>query len=246
MQGDHKYTINITHTLPNDSRCFSPPPSLYELWVSHICSPSIIAVWRARWKAAGGERQHLQSNREEQCEISGRGSFPHARGQGIRRWGSLPQTLNTSHWHPDASSMQTHPSHVSVSRGVKLCVYPHSVTALWSACYATAVEVLLGGFAKVSPWVVDVLLKVVGGGNYCFSVFFVFFLLFFHYIAWSSQVGVTQYKRRKLQVQSISRSWGKGVSSVQRARNIIAPEKKKKKYRIASSLNPVGQVQPLA
>lgn len=169
LQGDHKYTINITHTLPNDSRCFSPPPSLYELWVSHICSPSIIAVWRARWKAAGGERQHLQSNREEQCEISGRGSFPHARGQGIRRWGSLPQTLNTSHWHPDASSMQTHPSHVSVSRGVKLCVYPHSVTALWSACYATAVEVLLGSFAKVSPWVVDVLLKVVEGGNYCFS-----------------------------------------------------------------------------
>lgn len=176
---DHKYTINITHTLPNDSRCFffSPPPSLYELWVSHICSPSIIAVWRARWKAAGGERQHLQSNREEQCEISGRGSFPHARGQGIRRWGSLPQTLNTSHWHPDASSMQTHPSHVSVSRGVKLCVYPHSVTALWSACYATAVEVLLGSFAKVSLCVADVLLKVVEGGNYCFSVFFFLRLL---------------------------------------------------------------------
>lgn len=96
---------------------FPPPLSLHELWVSHICSPSIIAAWHTHWKAAGGERQHLQSNREKQCEISGRGSFPHARGQGIRRWGSLPQTLNTSHWHPDASSMQTHPSHVSVSRG---------------------------------------------------------------------------------------------------------------------------------
>lgn len=131
--------ISLTHSQTLVAVFPHRPPSLYELWVSHICSPSIIAVWRTRWKAAGGERQHLQSNREEQCEISGRGSFPHARGQGIRRWGSLPQTLNTSHWHPDASSMQTHPSHVSVSRGVKLCVCPHSVTALWMCmlCYCS-------------------------------------------------------------------------------------------------------------
>lgn len=32
-------------------------------------------------------------------------------------------------------------------------------------------------------------------------------------------------------MQSISKSWGKGVTSVQRARNIIAPEKSKKKKR---------------
>lgn len=144
--------ITLTHSQTMVAVFFPCYPSV---WVSHICSPSIIAVWRACWKAAGGERQHLQSNREEQCEISGRGSFPHARGQGIRRWGSLPQTLNTSHWHPDASCMQTHPSHVSVSReGVKLCMYPHSVTALWSACYATAAKVLLEALLRfsVSHW----------------------------------------------------------------------------------------------
>lgn len=44
---------------------FSPAvASLREPRLSHICPPSIIAVWRSRWKAAGGERQHLQSNRE--------------------------------------------------------------------------------------------------------------------------------------------------------------------------------------
>lgn len=171
-------TTNIPLISHSQTIVAVPPllPSLYELRVSHICSPSIIAVWCSHWKAAGGERQHLQSNREEQCEISGRGSFPHARGQGIRRWGSLPQTLNTSHWHPDASSMQTHPSHVSVSQGVKLYVCPHSVTALWSACYATAV-VLLEALLRftVSRWC------SIGGGRRWKLLFFSFFLPFSWY-----------------------------------------------------------------
>lgn len=99
--GARQYTINNTEALPNDSSCFSHVIPLWAVGLSYICSPSIIVVWRARWKAAGGERRHLQSNREEQCEISGRGSFPPcpwAGDQTMREPASDTQHLPLAPW----------------------------------------------------------------------------------------------------------------------------------------------------
>lgn len=99
-------------------------PSLCELQVSHICSPSIIAVWRTCLKAAGGERQHLQSNSEERCEISGRGSFPPcpwAGDQMMRKPALDTQHLPLAPWCKQHANL---PLTYICQPGVKLCVPP--------------------------------------------------------------------------------------------------------------------------
>lgn len=118
---NHNYIIIRPHSqFPAIMTLFCSPPSFYELRVSNVCSPSITSAVAHTGKQPVGrgricnqtERSSVKSQEEQLPPPP-----PHAHGQGIRRRGSLAQTANTSHWHPDASCMQNHPSHVSISWG---------------------------------------------------------------------------------------------------------------------------------
>lgn len=115
--------------------------------------------------------------------------------------------------------------------GVKLCLYPHSVTALWSACYASALEVHLEAVLRfsVTQWCVT------EGDRRCKLVF----SFFYPDIALSKQMGLTHYERRKLQVQSMSRSRGKRVLLCRVEEMSLSHCSSKPNHKLSKSSQPV-------